>query len=61
MTFTAADKLAAVERELGYRRRVYQRQIAEEKMTRALADKQIALFEAIATDYREAVEKERLL
>jgi len=61
VTFTAADKLAAVERELGYRRRVYQRQIAEEKMTRALADKQIALFEAIATDYREAVEKERLL
>lgn len=59
--FTAAEKLAAVERELTYRRRVYARRVADEKMTQALADRQIALFEAIAADYRAAAEKERLI
>ena len=59
--FTSAEKLAAVERELTYRRRVYARRVADEKMTQALADRQIALFEAIAADYRAAAEKERLL
>lgn len=59
--FTAAEKLAAVERELTYRRRVYVRRVADEKMTQALADRQIALFEAIAADYRATAEKERLI
>jgi len=59
--FTAAGKLAAVERELGYRRRVYPRRVADEKMTQSMADKQIAIFEAIAADYRAAAEKERLI
>lgn len=59
--FTAAEKLAAVERELTYRRRVYARRVADEKMTQAMADRQIALFEAIAVDYRAAAEKERLI
>lgn len=59
--FTAAEKLAAVERELKYRRRVYARRVAERKMTQALSDEQIAVFEAIGADYRAAAEKERLL
>lgn len=59
--FTAAEKLAAVDRELGYRRRVYARRVAEEKMTQAMADKQIAVFEAIRHDYLASAEKERLL
>ena len=61
MTFTAADKLAAVERELKYRHRVYDRRVVEGKMTKELADRQIAIFEAIAEDYRQLAQKDRLI
>ena len=60
-SFTAADKLAAIKRELVYRRRVYPRRIAAATMTQALADRQIAIFEAIAADYEELAAGERLL
>jgi chorismate mutase len=50
--FTPADKLKSVERELGYRRRVYARRVAEMKMRQGDADREIAIFEAIAADYR---------
>lgn len=53
MTFTAAEKRAAAERELKFRRRVYPRWIAAGKMTQKEADRQIALMEAIAADYAE--------
>lgn len=59
--FTNTEKLAGIERELRYRRRVYKNRVAAEKMTQALADEQIALFEAIAEDYRAHAQKERLL
>lgn len=59
--FTAQQKLEAVERELGFRRRVYARRVEERKMTQQLADQQIAVFEAIAADYREKAAGERLL
>lgn len=59
--FTAAEKQAAVERELSYRRRVYGWRIAEKKMTQKLADEQIAVMEAIAKDYAEQANKERLI
>ena len=58
--FTAEEKLEAVRRELSYRRRVYRRRVDEGKMTQALADRQIAIFEAIADDYERSAEKERL-
>lgn len=61
MTFTAQDKLDAVRRELGFRRRVYARRVDEGAMSQALADKQIAVFEAIEADYDAQVSKERLL
>ena len=61
MTFTAQQKLDAVERELGFRRRVYERRVADGKMTQQLADRQIAVFEAIAADYQAKVAGERLL
>ena len=61
MTFTTTDKLAAIERELGYRRRVYANRVHTGRMTQALADRQIAIFEAIADDYREQVKRETLL
>jgi hypothetical protein len=59
--FTNEEKRAAVVRELGYRKRVYERRVADGKMTRQLADAQIAVFEAILADYDKLAEKERLL
>lgn len=59
--FTAQKKLDAIERELGFRRRVYARRVAEKLMTQKLADEQIAVFEAIARDYRNQAVGERLL
>lgn len=59
--FTAAEKLEAVRRELAYRRRVYPRRIAAERMTLKLAERQIEIFEAIEADYQAAAEAERLI
>ena len=59
--FTQADKKAAVERELKYRRRVYPRLIANGKMTDGFAQTQIELFEAILQDYEKAEQSERLV
>ncbi len=59
--FTAADKLACLERELRYRESVYPRRIANGTMTEKLAKRQIALIEAIIEDYRKAAQRERLL
>lgn len=50
--YTAAQKLKEVERELKFRRYVYPRRVAAEKMKQADADFQIAIFEAIEQDYR---------
>ena len=58
---TATDKLKCVERELEMRYRVYERQVDKGKMTRAKADREIALMEEIAADYTALAEKERLL
>lgn len=60
-SFTAAEKRKVVERELGYRRRVYPRFVANRRMSQALADEQIAIMEAIRLDYVAAEEAERLL
>jgi len=46
MTWTMQDKLAAIERELSYRRKVFARRVQNGSMTRELADRQIAIFEA---------------
>ena len=61
MTFTAKQKLEAVERELSYRRRVYVNRVLTHRMTQELADRQIAIFEAIRDDYIKAEKKERLI
>jgi len=60
-TFTAKEKLEAVERELHYRVRVYARRVADGKMTQAFADRQIAIFRAILHDYSTIARKEQLL
>jgi hypothetical protein len=59
--FTATEKLAAVTRELKFRRFVYPQRVMSRKMTQRLADEQIALFEAIEADYQKLAEGERLL
>lgn len=59
--FTGAEKLAAVTREIGFRKRVYARRVAERKMTQEQMDREIAVFEAIAVDYEKAAASERLL
>jgi hypothetical protein len=60
-TFSAADKRAAIDRELGFRRRVYKRQVEAGKMKQSAMDTQIAIFEAIRDDYIAAEAKERLI
>jgi hypothetical protein len=61
MTHTTHDKLEAVKRELSYRRRVYEKRVAENRMTKAHADYQISVFEAIEADYEKLEKGERLL
>jgi hypothetical protein len=61
MPFTNTEKLAAVQRELGFRRRVYAKRVAEGQMSKALADEQIAVFEQIESDYQKLTESDRLL
>ncbi len=59
--FTYTEKFEAVDRELKKRRQVYPRLVAAEKMTQSLADRQIAIMEAIRADYSIWAQKERLL
>lgn len=56
--FTAADKLACVKRELGYRIRVYKRLVAEGKLSERQAQREIAIMGAIVDDYSEVVKRE---
>lgn len=48
-------KIAELERELGYRRRLYPRWVADGKMSQAAADTQIAVLEACLADYQVRV------
>lgn len=52
MTYTAADKLACIERKLRQRRRVYARLVAQERMSEAKADMEIGCMESIRDDYK---------
>lgn len=58
---TAEEKLRCTERELKMRRRVYPRWIAEGRMKEADARHELETMEAIAEDYRQQVQGERLL
>jgi hypothetical protein len=61
MPFTNDEKLQAVKRELGYRRRVYENRVRDKKMTQEHATHQIKLFEEIEADYEARAAGERLL
>lgn len=57
-----ADQIACVDRELGYRRRVYADRVAAGKMTSALAARELARMEAVkrTLELVAALEKDRL-
>ena len=50
--FSDQQKYEAAAREVRFRQRVYARRVAAEKMTKEQADREIAVMEEIAQDYR---------
>jgi hypothetical protein len=56
--FTAADKRDCLIREANMRRIVYPRRIEAGKMRQGSADREIALMEAIAADYKVLADAE---
>jgi hypothetical protein len=58
-TFTPEQKLKAIRRELGMRRRCYPQWVAKGAMSQDTASQEIAVFEAIATDYQKLIEIEQ--
>ncbi len=62
-TIPLSDQIAEVERELGFRRRVYDRRVAEGRMTRAAADLHLRRMEAVQETLRalEAAQVPKLL
>lgn len=63
--FSNREKMDCARREVALRRNVYKLRVAQGRTSQATADKQIALMEAIADDYRKLAEadarEERLL
>jgi hypothetical protein len=59
--YTAAEKLTEVERELGYRRRVFERLVQGGDMSRSEANRRIRIMEEIRDDYATMAKVERLL
>lgn len=57
-TFTNRQKMQCAQRETGFRRRVYERRVAEGKMDKRKADEEIALMAEIAKDYGAAAEQD---
>lgn len=55
---TAREKADCAEREVKMRRRVYPRWVADGRLTQGIADRQIAIMDAIAADYRAQAEAE---
>jgi hypothetical protein len=51
--FKTEDLVKAAEREVAYRRRVYPRLVADNRMSREHADHEIAMMEAIAEKLKD--------
>jgi hypothetical protein len=51
MSFTAEQKLKAIQREISLRKHVYPNRILTKRMSKAKSDYEIAIMEAIAEDY----------
>lgn len=60
-TITIAEQLAAAERELKLRLRVYARRVEAKQMTQKLADREIAAMKAIVKTLAGLAETERLI
>jgi hypothetical protein len=58
--FTDQEKLACVEREIAMRRSVYALQMRKGRMSAAQCEREIALMEAIAADYRTKLQPDLL-
>jgi hypothetical protein len=56
--FSAADLCKAVERELGFRRRVFARRVQSGAMAQWEADREIAMFEVIHARYKAEADAE---
>lgn len=57
----AIEKLRCIERELGFRRKVYPARVFDNKMTQRQADYQLRIMEAIRDDYLAKTKAESLL
>lgn len=56
--FSAREKMQAAQREVGYRRWVYPKRVADGKMTQAQADREIALLDEMSRDYGQLAQIE---
>jgi len=61
MTITNTEKRQCAEREVKQRKYVYPRLVQNERMTQQKANREIEIMEAIAADYRELEDRERLV
>lgn len=61
MAWSNQQKLEAINRELGFRRTVYARRVADKRMSQKQSDDQISIFEAIRDDYEQLAASERLI
>ena len=58
MTYTDADKLKEIEREITMRKKIYPSWIAQNRLSYATAEKQLAIMQAIARTDKQS-ERER--
>ena len=58
--YSLEEKRKAIEREIGWRKRVYPNRIESKRMSVEQANYQIHIFEEILADYVRAEQKERL-
>jgi hypothetical protein len=61
MITTNTDKLHCIQRELVYRRRVYKRLVANDKMSFEKAKREIEIMEDIERDYHRLVDADEPL
>jgi hypothetical protein len=61
MKYSAQEKHRELLREIEMRKSVYPRRVMTGSMSKRQADRQIAILQEIAEDYRAKVDKERLL
>jgi hypothetical protein len=55
VSYTDAEKLKEIEREITIRRKIYPSWIAQNRLSYATAEKQLAILQEIAEDYRTSV------